>query len=100
MKTIWKFLFDVADEVHLQVPRGAAFLPYVSAPTPYVLLVWAEVDTEQPLVEHTLHVVGTGNDATVAFAAAEQYLGTIPVGPFVWHVYDAGQSSAAVESGQ
>lgn len=100
MKTIWKFPFNVTGEVTLIVPRYAAFLPYVAAQSPTRLVVWAEVEDDQPLVEHTLHVVGTGNNATVAFAAAEQYLGTCPAGPFVWHVYDAGQSSADVGSGQ
>ena len=95
MKTIWKFPFDVDAEVTLMVPRYAAFLPHVATGGRRGhLAVWAEVETDQPLVEHTLHVVGTGNDATVAFAAAEQYLGSCQAGPFVWHVYDAGQSSA------
>ena len=93
--------FDVDAEVTLMVPRYAAFLPHVATGGRRGhLAVWAEVETDQPLVEHTLHVVEDGTDATAAFAAAEQYLGSCKVGLIVWHVYDAGQSSADVESGQ
>lgn len=84
MRTIWKYLLDVADEWQVDMPAGARILPHVQALNPGTLAVWAEVDTGAPLTTTVLRVFGTGNPVNTDGC---EYVGTAVAPPFVWHVY-------------
>lgn len=49
-----------------------------------VITLWAEVDTDEILVTRKLTILGTGWELPENLI----YLGTVFVGPFVWHVYE------------
>ena len=52
------------------------------------LYVWAEVNTTAPLVDRHFHIAGTGHPIPVGL----HFVGSVMDGPFVWHVYDGGES--------
>lgn len=89
MKTIWKYPIHVRDTVAIEMPKEAHFLPTVATARleygEHGLVVWAEVDPDQPTETRILYVVGTGNPMP---EHPKQYLGTAIDGRFVWHVYE------------
>jgi hypothetical protein len=85
VKAIWRFDFDVADEVVLSIPLPARILPHVHANSPGSLTVWAEVTPGCDPVDRRLAVVGTGNPMPLGLGV---YLGTAVAPPLVWHVFE------------
>lgn len=90
--SIYKYPFLLADEVDLQLPKGARILHVAQQPMASGdLQLWAHVDRRQSLVTRKLRVYGTGFDMP---GDAGKYVGTVLVngGALVWHVYDLGES--------
>lgn len=83
MRTIWKFLIPVADDVTIDMPVCAEVL-HVAAADVSTLAVWASVSTVVSTEPRTFHVRGTGHP----LGAVGPYLGTAQAGPFVWHLFD------------
>lgn len=52
--------------------------------------IWAEVLPDNPTVTRTFHVFGTGHPITTEPGSTD-FVGTVFDGPFVWHVFDAGE---------
>ena len=95
MRTILKFPFDVRDpDVYL--PKGAQVrLVGWQGGDPAQLCIWAEVEcADGPSLEGVklerweLRVFGTGHPMRDAYLT---HLGSAIAGPFVWHVYRAGE---------
>lgn len=84
MKTIFKYELRPVDQQEVLMPHGAK-LRSVGVQSGRMML-WAEVDTEKPAEARTIHIVGTGNPIP-PLAAAVEFIGTVQVPPFVWHVY-------------
>lgn len=85
MKTVYKYNFEIADEVCIEMPLGADILcVQVQNDTP---CIWALVDTEQPVQKRWFSVYGTGHPAPNAYL--REYVGTIQMmgGRLVWHVF-------------
>jgi hypothetical protein len=53
----------------------------------HCLCVWAEIDTDHPICDRKIQLVGTGHEVL----SGGVYIGTAKDGPFVWHVYDLGE---------
>ena len=88
MISIYKWQFDIADEVVLQMAEGARILSVQvqdGRPT-----LWATVDVDAPLVRRGIFVVGTGGP--LGGVDADDFIGTIQMSPFVWHVFDGGEA--------
>jgi hypothetical protein len=83
MRTIWKFPFDVADEITIEMPKGAKVV-HVGPIWPMHNL-WAIVDTEAPLEERKFSIRGTGHPLPPRSA---KYVGTWWADPFVWHLFE------------
>ncbi len=84
MKTIYKYEVCTA----LQIPAGAQLL-HVGEQDGR-LVMWARVDTLQPVALRRLEVVGTGWVDRDGGDGA--YLGTIQAsGGLVWHIFDQGE---------
>lgn len=92
MKTIWKYPFYVEGTVVIEMPKGAQILPYVAADAhSNLLVIWAEVDDnpDVPKEDKIIRVVGTGTEIPkVSPPNVLTYIGTVPNGPWVWHVYE------------
>lgn len=53
-----------------------------------MLVLWAAVDPQQPIVQRDLSVIGTGWDLPCGTAT---YMATAQQGSLVWHLIDGGE---------
>lgn len=57
------------------------------------LFLWAIVHPQAPHEDHTFAIVGTGWDMPEN-CSAENYVGTVHVGSFVWHIFNLTDNRA------
>lgn len=89
MRTVWKFPINVTDTFSFPLPAGHRVVHVgLQGGRPHM---WVEVDTDQPDVERSFYVVGTGNpipedsgDFKVKYRGTFQLLG----GGLVFHLYE------------
>lgn len=87
MTTIWKFKLPIEDEPTLDMPVGAHVLSVGVQSGDLVL--WALVPkTHAPTEKRHFFVLGTGNRIPWGDISACPFLGTVQIGPLVWHVFD------------
>lgn len=51
-------------------------------------VLWAEIQTDMPVRPRKICVYGTGWDLHSVKRGYRGYLGTVQIGPFVWHYFD------------
>ena len=81
MRTIWKYPLDGIRSMY-DIPDG--IVRHVDEQNGQVML-WIEVDPAAELTRRTFQIIGTGHEE---IEPGFVYLGTVPIGPFVWHVYE------------
>lgn len=86
METVWKVPLEITSQQRVLIPRGATLL-CVQAQHGKPCL-WALVDSDRPLEERGIAVLGTGHKLERGI-----YVGTFQVldGDFVGHVFDLGE---------
>lgn len=89
MITVWKFEVPPPDPTGLtqiEAPVGARFLSVGFQDD--VLVVWAETETEAPLMQFQLFALNTGKPLP-RMSLATRYLGTVTTVYYgtVWHVW-------------
>lgn len=84
MKTIYKYTLRFSDRQTVQMPANAQILSIQNQTSDPV--IWAVVDTDQPMVERRFHMFGTGMQAT--HVDNLHYLASVQFGPFVWHFFE------------
>ncbi len=98
MKTIWKFPFDVEDDIEIEMPEYAYIL-HVESQLQYETVVgnevhrkeqphiWALVNTDRPKVKRQFILVGTGGPMPESHG---EHVGSFQIhdGKFVWHVFE------------
>jgi hypothetical protein len=82
MQTIYKYPFQVDDEVRIEMPENARVL-HVGLQGAQPCL-WAMVDPENRPVIHRFRVFGTGHPMPTAVG---EHVATFQQGPFVWHMF-------------
>jgi hypothetical protein len=86
------FRYDVSEPdlkpQDIKMERGA-IIRHFGVNAAGQLSIWAEIDTDQPLVVRRLYVVGTGWQLPMVSLG---YLATAVVTPFVWHLFDGGEA--------
>ncbi len=92
MKTIYKYPLKLVDTQRIKIPKGSVVIS--AQVQDGVICLWAEVDTDKPLVEPLVYVVGTGQplpEQECWFDGDEQhfnlYIDTVQLNGFVWHIY-------------
>jgi hypothetical protein len=91
MKSIFKYPLEITDEQEVMMPKWCT--PLSVQMQNGQLVMWALVDTEQPIVRAYVRVYGTGNPLPDEFYANREYnhfVGTFQHGQFVGHVFIAG----------
>jgi hypothetical protein len=83
MKTVYKYPLVIDAEQEVQMP-GKPVLFKVGLDTQGHLCVWALVDPGHEKKAQRFFVVGTGHSVP---ADAYLWIGTVPQGPFMWHVF-------------
>ena len=91
MNTIYKYTLAVTDVQRVRMPHGARLLS-VGIQNDTHLCLWAHVEDSSHKVDRVIAVVGTGNPAPELDDGTE-YVGTVISPPFVWHIFDGGESS-------
>lgn len=92
-KAIWKFAFDTADEVDIELPGGAEILAVqVQQGQP---CLWALVDPSEPLKAVRFRIYGTGHPIPTYGAMDHiygKYVGTYQMrdGHLVFHMFRMG----------
>lgn len=93
MKTVWKYILPVQDEViELEMPQEAKIL-HVGTQQEQVCL-WALVESEQEKEIRRFRIHGTGhplaNNAGTGYNTFDTYVGTTMMldGRLVWHVFE------------
>lgn len=89
---VYKYPIPLEEKFAIKMPRGAKLLHvevqrYVS-PDSYAVMLWALVDTAEPIVERAFRLVGTGHE----FFEACEHVGTVQLygGTLVLHLFDLG----------
>lgn len=83
MKRIYKYPIPVTDESTLELPEDAEILTFQAQDgKPYI---WALVDPTRQLEIVSFRLFGTGHP--VENADTLEYVGTIQIEPFVWHLF-------------
>ena len=84
MRTVYKFPLEIEGVQTVKIPACYNLLHVAMQRD--VLTLWAEVVTENRLVDVTILIFGTGHSMPDTH---KEYIGTVFQGPFVWHVYSA-----------
>ena len=88
-RRIYKFPFEVHDEVKMPMPKGAEILAFEEAEAG-LLVLWAIVDTHDTELEDRWFVIrGTGHHLDPGLNSGT-YLATTnnPRTPYVWHIFE------------
>ncbi len=85
MKSIWKFPIEITDRQTVNMPKTATILSVQIQHG--AVYMWALVDTEEPTVDRTFIVHGTGHPC---ICDASEYIGTFQVasGALVFHLFE------------
>lgn len=82
MTTIWKFPIALLERQVIQMPKGAH--PLSVQMQGNTITLWAMVNTEHPMEDREIRIVGTGREAD----SRDHYLGTVQVDGFIWHIFE------------
>lgn len=83
---IWKFPIEVAGMQKVAMPLGARILSVDMQRG--VLCLWAMVDTRGEASQRLIEIHGTGEPIKTGRGDSRQFIGTVQVGQFVWHVFE------------
>lgn len=81
--TVWKYPLDLTDVQEVEMPSFTR--PLVVGDQDGILTLWAWCDRDAPKVKRKIVIVGTGNRAPPPGNA--DYVGTVMMGEYVWHVF-------------
>jgi hypothetical protein len=82
MKTVYKYPFPIMDDFTLTLPAGALLLK--ADMQGHQPMLWAQVDTDRPLVAYRFFVSGTGHPLPDDLSHVATFFNE----PFVWHLWE------------
>lgn len=86
MKTIWKFELQINDMQELTMPDGAEILSVANQNDK--LCLWAMVNPSNENRRRYIEIIGTGRHIVEGMGIDREFIGTVFIGPFVWHVFE------------
>lgn len=86
MKAIWKYNLAIQDNQILTMPHDAQILSVANQNGN--LCLWAMVDPEANPVKRCIEIIGTGNPINTDIGTDREFIGTVVINPFVWHVFE------------
>ncbi len=87
MKTIYKYPLSLADEQTLLLPKDAQILSVQFQDA--AIYLWALVETLNEKQERRIRIVGTGHPLTGESNYGYEFIATVQLHSFVWHVFEA-----------
>lgn len=93
MHAVWKYPLEIGKTIGVIMPTDSTAC-HVGEQEGVVCL-WAEVDTGKGVEERfrRFRVVGTGWEYSDQERNAMDYVGTVQIGSFVWHVFEVYEAS-------
>lgn len=85
MKQIYKYNFKLSDEGGFRIKIHESHKILTAQEQNGVICIWAEVDTDTPIINKPLYVIGTG---TGFISEATRYVATVQQDKFIWHIYE------------
>ena len=88
---VWKYQLELTERQGLKMPDGAVILSahtQTDSTGKQNICIWVAVDSEAPSRQRVIKVAATGEDALLL--PLDVFVGTVQVGPFVFHVFDGG----------
>jgi len=89
LNTIWKYPLRLIDRQNLSMPVGASIVSAGRDPIG-AMCIWALVDHGADKRDVEIMIVGTGN----ALPHVGDFIGTVTMDGFVWHVFTGPGDSA------
>lgn len=87
MITIFKYVLrEGFDTQPIQIPANHE-VRHVGLDPQGNMCLWAEINTDEPAVAHSVHVRGTGHPVPDYKALKHGFVGSVVRGPYVWHVW-------------
>ena len=86
--TIWKFELELRQSQVVEMPADARILDVQVQGG--ALYLWALVDPRRDREERRVEIVGTGTPAGHVLGEQLDYVATVQVESFVWHVFASG----------
>jgi len=83
---IWKFPLPLEDLVEVSMPKDSRILSLACQDGQ--ICMWAKCDPDAPKVTRKFVIAGTGHP--LPFGLGE-FIGTVLMGPLVWHVFEFNQ---------
>lgn len=85
MKQIYKYNLEYsdADGAHMNIHGSHKIL--TAQEQNGILCIWAEVDTDTPIIKKPMYIIGTG---TGFISEATRYVATVQQDRLVWHIYE------------
>lgn len=80
---IWKYELEITELQTVQMPAGASILHADNQHG--VLCIWVMVDPNARKEGRCIEIIGTGHSI---MSATRRFIGTVLMGPLVWHVFD------------
>ncbi len=85
MRTIYKYTLKIVEKQTIAMPATGTIL-HIEAQGDKLCL-WAEIETTFKIGQRTFCLFGTGR-ALPPECQLPDYVGTVLIGPLVWHVYE------------
>ncbi len=91
MKTIWKYEFEISDNIIIRMPADAEILCVQMQND--IPCIWAKVNPEKSLINRKFKMYGTGHPITEKIGFFEKYIGTIQKfnGKLIFHIFESIQ---------
>lgn len=89
MKTIWKFPFPFEEPRIIKCPAGTEFL-FSGTDATGAASHWGIVETDAPVVERRVHIVGTGKPMP---EGELQYIASLIENGLIWHQFIESEQS-------
>lgn len=83
---IYEYPLDITDLQVVQMPAGAKILSVASQNG--TLCLWAMVVPHARLTDRRIEIIGTGYPIPEGTGIYRNFIGTVPIIPFVWHVFE------------
>jgi hypothetical protein len=86
LKSIWKYALKITDCQNVLMPCGATILSVGEQAEN--LCLWALVDPEREKCTTLILIYGTGHPFPEDEESRSRFIGTVQVGPLVWHIFE------------
>ncbi len=94
-KRIWKYQLSVAFQQTIFIPKGSRILSAHAQNEMICLWMLLDPDRSDSQTETEIRIFGTGHPIEDESGVDLRFIGTVLIGQFVWHVFEAVKNAEA-----